>query len=222
MMVMKQKPTATSILEQPYMHYSAPTCISDILTLIIRIDSIPLISIRQLMMTGLDAVIMSSTVGYSGWLAFLQNSREARCSFKMCQNNAWKEKSTNVTGCCCSPSMNVVNLFRERADDDLWPAALWIIVRHQVLKDCLVLVVVTAESLHEAPQTALHGYSYRGILQTDAHSWEQTQTVNYNMHNLTEFTASLQMYELRFSVFDKEITIDWLHERKPNYLYGSV
>lgn len=64
--VMKQKPTATSVLKQLYMHYSAPTCIGDILTLIIRIDSIPLISIRQLMMTGLDAVIMSSTVGYSG------------------------------------------------------------------------------------------------------------------------------------------------------------
>ena len=55
--------------------------------------------------------------------------------------------------------MNVVNFFRERTDDDLWPVAPWIIVRHELLKDRLVLVIVTAESLHEAPQTALNGYS---------------------------------------------------------------
>ena len=36
-----------------------------LLTLIMRIDSIPRISIRQLMMTGVVAVIMSNTDGYS-------------------------------------------------------------------------------------------------------------------------------------------------------------
>lgn len=46
--------------------------------------------------------------------------------------------------------MYVVNFFGERADDDLRPVALWIIVRHQLLKDQLVPVVVAAESLHEA------------------------------------------------------------------------
>ena len=64
--------------------------------------------------------------------------------------------------------MNVVNLLRERADDDLRPAALWIIATHQLLQDRLVLVVVAAEGLHEAAQTALYSYSQHGILQTDA------------------------------------------------------
>lgn len=83
-----------------------------------------------------------------------------------------KCKSTNAKKCCyccCGPFISVVDFFRERADDDLRPVAFWIIARHQLLKDRLVLVVVTAESLHEAPQTALHGYSQRGILQTDVH-----------------------------------------------------
>lgn len=48
----------------------------NILTLIIRIDSIPLISIKQLIMTGSDAVITSSTDGYSGWYAFLQKDKK--------------------------------------------------------------------------------------------------------------------------------------------------
>lgn len=64
--------------------------------------------------------------------------------------------------------MNVVKFLRERADDDLRPVAFWIIATHELLEDRLVLVVVTAESLHEAPQTALHGYRQQGILQTDA------------------------------------------------------
>lgn len=64
--------------------------------------------------------------------------------------------------------MNVVNFVGERTDDDLRPVALWIITTHQLLEDRLVLIVVTAESLHEAPQTALHSYSQQGILQTDA------------------------------------------------------
>lgn len=42
----------------------------------IRIDSMPLMSIRQLMMTGFAAVIMSSTDGYSGWYAFLQERKK--------------------------------------------------------------------------------------------------------------------------------------------------
>lgn len=65
--------------------------------------------------------------------------------------------------------MNIVNFVGERADDDLRPAALWIVAGHQLLEDRLVLVVVTAESLHEAPQAALDGYSQRRILQTDTH-----------------------------------------------------
>lgn len=48
----------------------------NILTLIIRIDSIPLMSIKQLIMTGSDAVITSSTDGYSGWYAFLQKDKK--------------------------------------------------------------------------------------------------------------------------------------------------
>lgn len=42
----------------------------------IRIDSMPLMSIRQLMMTGFAAAIMSSTDGYSGWYAFLQERKK--------------------------------------------------------------------------------------------------------------------------------------------------
>lgn len=179
-MSLKQKLITTSTLKQLYMQYSTWTCSSDILTFMISIDSIPLISIRQLMMTGLDAVIMSNTDGYSGWYAFLQKQqrRKTRCRFKMCRETAVKEKSSNLNCCCCWPSMNVVNFFRVRADNDLRPVALWIVVRHQLLKDSLILIVVTAESLHEAPQTALHGYSQSGIFQTDTHTWDQKHSLS--------------------------------------------
>lgn len=70
------------------------TCFSEILTLMIRMDSIPLISMRQLMMTGLLAVIMSSRAGYSGWYAFLQTPKQKNenAASKFVKNVAKKEK----------------------------------------------------------------------------------------------------------------------------------
>ena len=46
--------------------------------------------------------------------------------------------------------MHVIDSLRGRADDDLRPVVPCVVVRHELLKDGLVLVVVTAESLHEA------------------------------------------------------------------------
>lgn len=117
--------------------------------------------------------------------------------FKTCRGG--KKTSTNVKCCFCWPSVDVVRFLRERADDDLRPVAFWVIARHQLLEDHLVLVVVAAESLHEAAQTDLHGDSQCGILQTDARAWEQTHTVSSNMHNVTGFIASLQMYEQKLT-----------------------
>lgn len=171
-------------------------------------------SIRQLMMTGFDSVIMSSTEGYSGWYAFLL--KEKKILLWNVSENA-SQQTRKCCYCCCGPFISVVDFFRERADDDLRPVAFWIIARHQLLKDRLVLVVVTAESLHEAPQTALHGYSQRGILQTDVHPWERAQTVNSNMCNSTEFTASLQKYEPKWDFQDNY----WLNGSKPNDPYDT-
>lgn len=77
--------------------------------------------------------------------------------------------ANKVNKCFCGPFVSVVEFFREGADDDLRSVVFWIITRHQLLEDRLVLVVITAESLYEAPYTALHSYSHRGILQPDTH-----------------------------------------------------
>lgn len=112
--------------------------------------------------------------------------------------------------------MNVVSFFRERADDDLRPVPLWIIARHQLLKDRLVLVVVTAESLHEAPQTALHGHGQHGILQTDTRPWEQKHRLSTTVCICLDLQLSCKCRSWNW-----QLTINWLHESKPNYLYGS-
>lgn len=54
--------------------------------------------------------------------------------------------------------MNVVRFIREGADNNLRPVALWIKVSHELLEDGLIFVVVATESLHEAPQAALHSH----------------------------------------------------------------
>lgn len=79
-----------------------PIFMINILTLIIRIDSIPLMSIMQLMMTGFDAVITSSTDGYSGWHAFLQ--KEKKILLWNVSDDVWKQSKQmlllTVHQCC--------------------------------------------------------------------------------------------------------------------------
>lgn len=62
------------------------------------------------------------------------------------------------------PRMNVVEFIGEGANDDLRSVAFRIEARHESLKDQLIFVVVAAERLHEAPQTALHRHGQGGIL----------------------------------------------------------
>lgn len=55
----------------------------------------------------------------------------------------------------------------ELAGDDLGSPTPLVVPSHEALQQLLVLVVVTGEGHHQAPQTFLHGQGLLMVLQTD-------------------------------------------------------